>query len=311
LQHWLCSLPLAISGAASALFVVMVNGWMNTPSGFQLDHGQLVKVDQLAAAFNPSVPTEDPHMLFAAYTVTGFLVAAIYAAGMLRGRHDTLHRRGLAVGMGLGGVAVALTGLWGDFSARFLYVAEPVKFAAMEALFKTQQYAPITIGGVVDAAHQRVLWGLEIPSMLSWLAAFNPAAQVTGLDATAPADRPNPLLVHLSFDTMVGFGLLLGLVAIIFWGLTLWQKRTPRHRLLLWGILLSGPASVLALEAGWLVTEFGRQPWVVSGILRTATSATTAPALGPTFGLFLVIYLILAVTTVQLLLRLAHSRRAR
>ncbi|MGH7882308.1 MAG: cytochrome ubiquinol oxidase subunit I, partial [Candidatus Dormibacteraceae bacterium] len=156
-----------------------------------------------------------------------------------------------------------------------------------------------------------VLWGLEIPSMLSWLAAFNPAAQVTGLDATAPADRPNPLLVHLSFDTMVGFGLLLGLVAIIFWGLTLWQKRTPRHRLLLWGILLSGPASVLALEAGWLVTEFGRQPWVVSGILRTATSATTAPALGPTFGLFLVIYLILAVTTVQLLLRLAHSRRAR
>ncbi|MGH7882754.1 MAG: cytochrome ubiquinol oxidase subunit I, partial [Candidatus Dormibacteraceae bacterium] len=159
LQHWLCSLPLAISGAASALFVVMVNGWMNTPSGFQLDHGQLVKVDPLAAAFNPSVPTEDPHMLFAAYTVTGFLVAAIYAAGMLRGRHDTLHRRGLAVGMGLGGVAVALTGLWGDFSARFLYVAEPVKFAAMEALFKTQQYAPITIGGVVDAAHQRVLWG--------------------------------------------------------------------------------------------------------------------------------------------------------
>src|SRR6202048_3397709 len=151
-KHWLTSIPIALSGAASSVFVVMANAWMNTPAGFRLDSsGQLAQVDPLAAALNPSTATEDPHMLVSAYVVTGFLVAAVYAAGMLRGRNDIFHRRGLAMGMAMGGIAIVLAGITGDTSARFIYEAQPTKFAAMEGVYKTQRGAPITIGGIPSA----------------------------------------------------------------------------------------------------------------------------------------------------------------
>src|ERR1700704_1743400 len=147
--HWLTSIPIALSGAASSAFVVMANAWMNTPAGFRLGpDGQLLRVDPLAAALNPSTPTEDPHMLVSAYVVTGFVVAAVYAAGLLRGRVDIYHRRGLAAGMAMAGVAIILAGITGDTSARFVYGAQPVKFAAMEGIYQTQRGAPIHIGGI-------------------------------------------------------------------------------------------------------------------------------------------------------------------
>jgi cytochrome d ubiquinol oxidase subunit I len=309
LRHWLCSLPVAVSGGASALFVVMTNSWMNSPAGFQMQGGRIVQVDPMKAAFNPAVSTEDPHMLFSAYAVTGFLVAAVYAAGLLRGRVDAGHRRGLALGMGMGIVAIALAGLWGDFSARFLYQDQPAKFAAMEGLFHSQKGAPITIGGLALSSQNRVVFGIEIPSGLSLLAALDPSAEVKGLDAIPAADRPNPLIVHMSFDSMVGLSLLVGLLGLLFWALAWRQRRIPHHRLLLWALVLSGPAMVAAMEAGWFVTEFGRQPWVVQGVLRTADAATTAPALGPTFAIFLVIYIVLAAATAQLLLLMARRGR--
>jgi cytochrome d ubiquinol oxidase subunit I len=309
LAHWLTSLPVVVSGGASALFVVMVNAWMNTPNGFQLRGGQLTNVDPLAAAFNPSTPTEDPHMLFSAYTVTGFLVAAVYAAGMLRGRLDTAHRRGLGMGMAMGMVAIVLAGFWGDSSARFLYTAQPTKFAAMEGLFQTQRGAPIHLLGIPVSSQQKVVLGIEIPRGLSILAAFDPNAEVRGLDAVPPADRPDPVVVHLSFDTMVGLSTLAGLLSIVFW-LLCWRRReVPTARLLLWAVVAAGPATVVAMEAGWFVTEFGRQPWVVYGILRTADAVTTAPALGVTFTVFLVIYGALAVISARLLLLLARRNR--
>jgi cytochrome d ubiquinol oxidase subunit I len=309
LAHWLTSIPILVSGGASALFVVMVNAWMNTPNGFQLQGGQVTHVDPLAAAFNPSTPTEDPHMLFSAYAVSGFLVAAVYAAGMLRGRMDTLHRRGLAMGMAMGTVAILVAGFFGDSSARFLYTAQPAKFAAMEGLFQTQRGAPIHLLGIPVASQQRVLFGIEIPRGLSILAAFDPNAQVRGLDAYPPADRPDPILVHLSFDTMVGLSLLVGLLGLAFW-LLWWRRREAlRSRPLLWCLVAAGPAIVIAMEAGWFVTEFGRQPWVVYGVLRTSDAATTAPALGVTFIVFFVIYVALAVTTARLLLLLARRSR--
>jgi cytochrome bd ubiquinol oxidase subunit I len=309
LQHWLCSIPLVISGGASALFVVMVNAWMNTPSGFQLQGGQLTHVDPLAAAFNPSVPTEDPHMLFAAYTVSGFLVAAVYASGMLQGRFDAAHRRGLVMGLTMGSIAIVLGMVWGDASARFVYSAQPAKFAAMEGLFRSTSGAPLTVGGIPSSAQGRVLYGIEIPYGLSVLAAFNPQAPVKGLDSFPAADRPNPVLVHLSFDTMVGLSCLVSLVALVFWLVAWHRRRLPRHRPLLAALVASGPAVVVAMEAGWFVTEFGRQPWVVQGILRTKDAATQAPALGPTFVIFLLIYLVLAVTTARLLILLAQRQR--
>jgi cytochrome d ubiquinol oxidase subunit I len=309
-HHWLCSLPLVVSGAASSLFVVMANGWMNTPAGFQLKGGQLVHVDPLVAALNPSVATEDPHMLFAAYAVSGFLLASVYAAGMLQGRIDTAHRRGIVLGMALGTVAILLAGIWGDASARFVYAAQPAKFAAMEGLFHTKSGAPLTIGGIPDSGQGKVQFGIQIPYGLSLLAALDPQAQVQGLDSVPPNDRPNPVLVHLSFDSMVGLSLAVGLVAIAFW-LFAWRRWSaiPHYRLLLGCVVATGPAMIAALESGWFVTEFGRQPWVVQGILRTQNAATTAPALGSTFAIFLLIYFLLALTTAQLLLLLARRNR--
>lgn len=309
-RHWLCSLPIAISGAASALFVVMVNSWMNTPAGFRLENGQVTHVDPLAAALNPSVATEDPHMLFSAYTVTGFLVAAVYAAGMLRGRHDAAHRRGLALGMAMGLVAILLAGFWGDASARFVYQAQPAKFAAMEGVFHTQSGAPVTVGGLALSSQQRVVLGLEIPYLLSVLADFDPHSVVSGLDAFPAADRPEPALVHASFDTMAGLSLLAGLCALLFWVLAWRGRRVPTARWLLWCLVAAGPATAAAMEAGWCVTEFGRQPWVVYGVLRTSDAATTSPGVGPTFVIFLVIYVLLGAVTGRLLLLLAARRRA-
>jgi cytochrome d ubiquinol oxidase subunit I len=310
IQHWLTSIPIAISGAASSVFVVMTNAWMNSPAGFRLGpDGKLAQVDPLAAALNPSTATEDPHMLVSAYVVTGFLVAAVYAAGMLRGRNDIFHRRGLASGMAMGAVAIVLAGITGDTSARFIYEAQPIKFAAMEGVYKTQRGAPITLGGIPSDSQHRVLYGIEIPKALSFLATFDPNAEVRGLDTFPAADRPNPVLVHLSFDSMVGFGTYLGLLAMVFWLLAIRRRALPTRRLILLGLVAAGPASVVAMEAGWFVTEFGRQPWIVYGIMRTSEAATTAPALGLTFAIFIAIYAGLAITTARLLLYLAARTR--
>jgi cytochrome bd ubiquinol oxidase subunit I len=309
--HWLTSIPIALSGAASSVFVVMANAWMNSPAGFRLGaDGVLLRVDPLAAALNPSTATEDPHMLVSAYVVTGFLVAAVYAAGLLRGRDDIFHRRGLAAGMAMAAVAIVLAGITGDTSARFIYSAQPVKFAAMEAVYQTQRGAPITLGGIPSDSQHRILYGIQIPKALSILAAFDPNAEVKGLDEVPLADRPNPVLVHLSFDSMVGFGTLIGLLAAAFWLIAIRRRAIPKWRLLLRGLVLAGPASVIAMEAGWFVTEFGRQPWIVYGIMRTSQAATTAPALGLTFAIFVVIYAGLAIATGSLLLRLASRTRA-
>src|SRR6202158_6137842 len=304
LKHWLTSIPIAVSGAASAVFVVMANAWMNSPAGFQLANGQLARVDPLAAALNPSTATEDPHMLVSAYVVTGFVVAAVYAAGLLRGRNDLFHRRGLASGMAMAAVAIVLAGVTGDTSARFVYGAQPAKFAAMEGLYHTQRGVPITLGGVPSDSQQRVLYGIQIPKGLSFLAAFDPNAQVLGLDRFPPADRPNPVLVHLSFDSMVGFGTLIGLLAAAFWLMAIRRRTVPRWRPLLIGVVVAGPASVAAMEAGWFVTEFGRQPWIVYGIMRTSGSRNMRPGARTDFAIFIAIYAALALTTARLLLAL-------
>ena len=309
--HWLTGVPVAVSGALSSVFVVMANAWMNSPTGFRLDQaGRLVDVDPLAAALNASTPTEDPHMLVSAYVVTGFLVAAVYATGILRRGDDALHRRGLVLGMGMAATAIVLAGITGDTSARFIYQAQPAKFAALEGVYQTTKCAPVHIGGIPVDAQKRVVGAIEVPCLLSLLAAFNPNAEVKGLDAFPPNDVPNPAIVHLSFDAMVGLGTAIGLVAATFWLLLIYRRRIPLWRPLLLAAVASGPAAVLAMEAGWFVTEFGRQPWIVYGILRTSDAATTAPALGLTFAVFFAIYLGLGATTGRLLLLQARRNRA-
>jgi cytochrome d ubiquinol oxidase subunit I len=310
-QHLLTGIPVAISGAASSVFVVMANAWMNTPSGFKLVDGRLTSVDPLTAALNPSTPTETIHMLVSAYVVTGFVVAAVYAAGILRGRSDRIHGIGLMLGMAMAAVAIVLAGITGDNSARFTYSSQPAKFAAMEGLYATVKGAPLHLGGIPSDSQHRVLYAIEIPYGLSFLATFDPNAEIRGLDSFPADQRPNPILVHLSFDTMVGLGLGLGLLALWFWLMVFRFRRVPSNRLLLWGLVAGGPAAVVTMEAGWFVTEFGRQPWIVYGIIRTTSAATSAPGLGIVFAVFIAIYIALAVTLVRLLLLLARRNRER
>ena len=250
-------------------------------------------------------------MLVSAYVVTGFVVAAVYAAGMLRGRRDTFHQRGLMLGMAMAAIAIVLAGITGDNSARFTYGAQPAKFAAMEGLYATTRGAPLHLGGIPIDSQHRVLYAIEIPYGLSLLATFDPNAEIRGLDSFPADQRPNPILVHLSFDTMAGLGLALGLLAAVFWLAVLRSRRVPSRRLLLWCLVAGGPAAVITMEAGWFVTEFGRQPWIVYGIIRTTAAATSAPGLGLVFVVFMAIYVALAVTLSRLLLLLARRNRER
>jgi cytochrome d ubiquinol oxidase subunit I len=239
---------------------------------------------------------------------TGFGVAAVYAIQILRGKREAYYRKGLVLAMALGAIAIPFQIFDGDLSARSLADLQPAKLAAMEGVFHTQQGAPIKVGGIVDVKTGQVLFALEIPHGLSILARGDPNATITGLDAYAPQDRPDPTFVHPSFDGMVGSGFFALLIGGVFWLLYFRRKRVvPENRLLLWGIILAGPLSFIAIELGWMVTELGRQPWVIYNILRTQDAVTTAPGLGVSFAVFSGIYVVLAITLIALLLRLARS----
>ena len=244
LAHWLTGIPIAISGAASSLFVVMTNAWMNSPEGFEAAGGRIIRVDPLAAAFNRSTPTEDLHMLVSAYLVTGFAVAAVYAMGFLRGHGDALHRRALPLAMAMAVVASGLAGITGDTSARFVAADQPIKFAAQEGLFPTTAGAPLHILGVPLPDQHRTVLAIEIPNLLSLLTTGDPNATVKGLDAFPQDLWPNVVIVHVSFQLMVGLGVALGLCALLYWLLAARRRSPPTNRWLLVALVVAGPASV-------------------------------------------------------------------
>ena len=309
LHHWLCALPIAISGALSAGFVTLVNAWMNMPTGFRFVNGKITDVHPIAAMFSPPWLVEVLHTTIAAYVVTGFGAAAVCAFALLRRNAEERREQvvaGMRIGMMVATVAVIAQFIVGDVIARFDFDNEPAKAAAMEALFHTESHAPLTVGGLVGK--DGVRYGIEIPSGLSLMLYFNPNAQVKGLNQIAPDDRPPVAATHLSFDAMVGSASLLVLIALV-WAYLTWRRRTL-PRLLLGGIAISGPLAVVALEAGWFVTEFGRQPWIVHGVLRTAASVTTAPNLDVFFYAFSIVYVVLAVMCWWLLRRIGSHEHA-
>lgn len=306
--HWLCSFPIWISGLASAWFIVSTNSWMNTPAGFVIKHGQVTNIDPIQAMFNPSTPYETIHMILACYVATGFSVAAVYGWSMLRGKRDGYHRKGLMLGLAIGAIAIPLQIVSGDANARFLETSQPAKLAAMEGLFHTTKGAPLEIGGLADPNTGKVYYALEIPRGLSLLATFDPNSTIRGLDSFPANDRPNPLPVHTSFDGMVASGFFALFVGWLFWLIYFLRKRKlPENRALLICIVIAGPLSFLAIELGWMVTELGRQPWVIYGYLRTADAVTTAPWLNISFLVFSGIYVVLAIALIFFLLRLART----
>jgi cytochrome bd ubiquinol oxidase subunit I len=308
-QHWWSGVPIAISGAASAWFVVTANAFMQTPQGFREVGGRLVEVDPIAAMLNPSTPVMTTHMILAAYMATGLGVAAVYAAGALKGRWDDYHRRGLAVGLTVGLAITPVQIFVGDRAATVVADHQPVKLAALEGQWDTERRAPLRIGGLPDPRREETRFAIEIPGGLSWLAYGDVDAIVRGLKDVPKQDRPNTVLVHVAFQVMVaiGFGLLfLGIWAAV---VALRRRRLPSSRWFLRAAVAAGPAAFLAIEAGWIVTEVGRQPWIVQGVMRTADAVTNRPGIVVHLIGTIAIYLALAAACTYLLLRLARQPR--
>jgi cytochrome d ubiquinol oxidase subunit I len=306
--HFWSGVPIVLSGVGGTSSVVAANAWLNQPAGITLRNGELVDVRPLEVFFNGAFWYEALHMLLAAYMVAGFVIAGIYAVGMLRGRRDRLHRLGLAIPFTVAAIASPLQVFVGDVAAREVYQNEPAKFAAIEALPRTDTRVPEVLGGVLVDGEVR--YGIEIPLVASILAGYSPDTEIQGLDAFPADERPADRLVntvHLAFQVMVGIGTaLLGLA--VWAGISWWRRRRlPENRLFLLCTAVSGVAAVVALEAGWVVTEVGRQPWTVVGLLRTGQAAPTTGNLWPFFLATVALYAAIAFGTFYVL-RLLRQR---
>jgi cytochrome d ubiquinol oxidase subunit I len=292
--HFWTGVPIAITGLGGAFSVVAVNSWMNQPQGYSPTTGDVTSVQPLKVIFNPAVPYEVPHMILAAYLVTGFIVASIYAVGMLRGRRDHYHRLGLLIPLVVACIATPIQFMVGDTAARAIANDQPIKFAAMECVQQTSTHVTEYIYG--RCTSEGVKGGVGIPGFDSFLVGWSTDTQVTGLDTVPPDDRPpfNTML-HWAFDTMVG--ICSALIALGLWLAIAWWRRRdiPRTKWFLRAVAVSGVASVIALECGWIVTEVGRQPWIVYNVMRTQDAVTQASGVPITFAVVLVLYTVLGV----------------
>ena len=301
--HLWAGIAVAVSGAASGIFVVMANAWMNSPAGFDLVGGRPVNIDPVAAMLNPMAFQQTLHMTLAAYTATGFAVAGIHAFLLLFDRDNAFHRRALSAALVLGAPAAVLQPISGDISARSVAERQPIKLAAMEAHFETMAGAPLTIGGLPDSETGETRYAIKIPYGLSLLAFHDPHAVVRGLNDFPRDEWPNVLIVHTAFQIMIALGTYMALVSLWAGWLAFRRRDVTGNRLLLRALVLGGPMGFIAIEAGWTVTEVGRQPWTIYGVLRTADAVTPMPGLVVPFVLFTLLYCFLGVIVAWLLYR--------
>jgi cytochrome d ubiquinol oxidase subunit I len=304
--HFASGIPVAVAGFIGSLMVISVNAWMNHPSGFRLRGGKAVDVHPLAALFgNSYLWHELVHMYVAGYIVTGFVLAGAYAIGRLRGHWGRYERTALAIPLTIAALASPVQVLVGDWAAREVATTQPTKLAALEGLGQTTRGASIHIlGWYTDG---QVKDGIRIPKLLSLLAFHNPNATVQGLDAVPASDRPPVNVVRVSFQLMVGIGTLLALLGIVFLFVRMRRKRLPESRWFYRVLVLAAPASVIALIAGWVTTEVGRQPWVVYGVMRTSQAVTGAGGLPIGYATLVIVYLGVALAVVWVLRRLARA----
>ena len=306
--HFWAGVPVVISGLGGAFAVGAVNSWMNQPQGFSPSSGKVTSVEPLKVIFNPAVRYEVPHMILAAYLVTGFLVASIYAVGMLRGRRDRIHRLGLLIPLTVACIATPIQFAVGDTAARAIAKDQPIKFAAMECVQTTSTHVPEYIYGRCTSSG--VKGGIKIPGFDSFLVGWSTDTKVTGLDSVSPDDRPPAnTMLHWAFDTMVG--ICTALIGLGFWfGFVWWRKRDlPQTKWFLRAVAVSGVSGIVALECGWIVTEVGRQPWVVYEVMRTKDAVTGASGVWVTFTLVLLLYTVLGIATVLTLQAMARRWR--
>ncbi|WP_239984647.1 cytochrome ubiquinol oxidase subunit I [Lentibacillus sediminis] len=306
--HWLMSLPIVLGAGMSAVFITTVNGFMNTPDGFEVENGQFVAVNPIEAMLNAATPTKVFHVLSSAYLTAAALLAAIAAFMILKKKASDYHKKSLKLMMTMVFLFGALNVLAGDVSAKFLAEHQPEKLAAAEWHFETEEGADLILFGWLNDAHE-VRGEIRIPNFLSFLAHGDFNAEVTGLEET-PQEYWPPLWVHYMFDLMVMIGFALVGISLLFLVFS-WFKRWNEHnRPLLWLIVASGPLAFLAIEFGWIYAEEGRQPWIIRGYMTVEEAATTSPYIGWMLLLFLGLYIVLGTACVVVLRKLFRNNPA-
>lgn len=291
----------AASGAVAAVFVTLVNGWMNAPAGFRLESGRAVDIDPIVAMLNAAGLREALHTVLSCFAATGFAAAGIHAFYLLRDRSSSFHRAALGIALAVGGAAAFLQPISGHALAQMVARTQPVKLAALEGHFETRAGAPLRIGGWADVERRETPFAIEIPAGLSLLAFNDPGAVVRGLDAFPREDWPPVAFTHVCFDVMVGAGF--AMMAISVWAGFFALRRRPlaEQPWLLRALVAAAPLGFIATEAGWMVTEVGRQPWVIQGIMRTSEAVTPMPNLWVPLAAFSALYFLLGYVVARLL----------
>ena len=301
--HWFTGVIVGVSGLASGILVVAANAWMNSPAGFDFVDGKYINVDPIKAMFNDAWFSQALHMTLAAFAATGFAVAGVHAFMILKGQNVLFHTKSFTIAAIFGCVAAILQPLSGDHSAKDVAIRQPAKLAAMEAHFHTEESASLILGGIPDEENQKVNYAIKLPGFLSFLAHGDFKSEVIGLDKIPKKDHPPVTITHFAFQIMVGMGMCMMLIAALYF-IALWKKKQwLRSKWLLKLFAAATPIGFIAVEAGWTVTEVGRQPWIINGIMRTADAVTPMPGIVYSFYIFSAVYISLAVIVVFMLYR--------
>lgn len=307
-QHLLMVVPMAITGVLGTFFVIAVNAWMNAPVGFDLVDGDVTNVDPWAVLLNPGAFWQFLHMWVAAYMVAGFTIASVYAVGMLRGRRDRAHRLGFTLAFAVASISAVVQPLVGHLLGSRLAETQPAKLAAFELATETESPSPLRLGGLLIDGEVR--WSIDIPYLGSLIARNSFTKPVEGLSSFPVQDRPPVNITHWAFQSMVGIGTLLMLTAILFW-VGRWRGRDLlEHRWYLRVVAGSGVLAIVAMEAGWIATEVGRQPWIVYGFMRTPEAAGENSGLWWLLGTTAVVYTLMTIGAVVVLRSMARRWRS-
>ncbi|MDE1190790.1 MAG: cytochrome ubiquinol oxidase subunit I [Arachidicoccus sp.] len=301
--HWITGLIVGISGLVSGILVVAANSWMNSPSGFDYVNGKYINIDPIKAMFNKAWFSQALHMCIAAFAATGFAVAGVHALMILRKRNVSFHYRAFKIAALFAIVAAILQPLSGDISAKNVARLQPPKLAAMEAVYKTEKGVPLLIGGIPNDSTQEVKYAIRLPNLLSFLAYDNFNAEIKGLDQVPATDRPPVAVTHYSFQVMVALGMFMLLIAILYLIILIKKKSWQNKRWLLKLFAIATPMGFMAVEAGWTVTETGRQPWIIYGIMRTKDAVTPMPGIIYSFYIFTAVYISLSLIVIFMLYR--------
>lgn len=301
--HWICGVIVGISGLASGILVVAANAWMNSPTGFDFVNGQYLNIDPVKAMFNDAWFSQALHMTIAAFCATGFAVAGLHAYLILKGKNVNFHQQAFKISSVLAISAAMLAPISGDISAKDVANRQPIKLAAMEAHFKTEESAAFVLGGIVNEEKEEIKYAVKVPGVLSFLVHSDFKTPVKGLEEFPKDEWPPVAIVHYAFQIMITFGMLMMGIAIIYLIAHFFKKEWRTKRWFYKLFMVATPFGYIALEAGWTVTEVGRQPWIIYGIMRTVDSITPMPGIQYSFYIFTFVFITLSIILVFLMNR--------